>query len=113
MNAKNYVILSVFLGIFLFVLGGCKSKENPFPDHAGGKIFQGLTKVNVNCASCHGTLGGGGMRAPALTKSVKTLKPDQFVATVINGRGGMPAFNKVLQEEEILQIVDWLTKLPD
>lgn len=113
MNVKKYVMLSVFLGVFLSVFAGCTSKENPLPDHEGGQIFLGLKKVNVNCAGCHGDLGGGGMRAPDLIKSVKNLGADKFVAIVANGFGSMPAFNKVLGEDEILQIVDWLIKLPD
>lgn len=114
MNVKKHVMLSVLLGTLLLFLSGCEKKENPFPDHVGGQIFQGLKKVNVNCADCHGSLGGGGMRAPSLTESVKKLSPEQFVTIVTNGGSGtMPAFEKVLEEEEILQIVDWLTKLPD
>lgn len=112
MNVKKYVMLSVFLGVFLSVLAGCTSKENPFPDHEGGQIFLGLKKANVNCAGCHGDLGGGGMSAPDLIKSVKTLGADKFVAVVVSGRGNMPAFNESLEEDEILQIVNWLEKLP-
>lgn len=106
-------MLSVLSGSLLFVFSGCEKKENPFPDHMGGKIFQGLKNVNVKCMGCHGALGGGGMSGPSLTKAVKNLTSDQFVATVIDGRGKMPKFSAVLGEEEILQIVDWLQKLPD
>jgi len=113
MDVKKYFVRSVLLGSFLVAFSACEKKENPFPDHEGGQIFQGLKKVNVNCSGCHGPLGGGGMRAPSLTKSVRNLPPDQFIVTVAKGRGGMPAFDKVLQEEETRQIMDWLQKLPD
>ncbi len=69
--------------------------------------------MNVKCTGCHGTLGGGGMRGPSLTKAVKNMTPDQFVATVTDGRGDMPAFDGMLKEKEILQVVDWLQKLPE
>lgn len=103
------------LGLIALVLLGvtaCEKKVNPFPDHAGGQIFQGLKNVNVKCSGCHGDLGGGGMGGPDLTASVKSMPQDQFVETVMNGRDDMPAFGAVLKEEEILEIFDWLQKLP-
>ncbi len=112
MNVKKYKMLSLCFGVFLLLFSGCSSKENPFPDHEGGKIFLGLKDVNISCSECHGDLGGGGMSGPSLVKSVKNLTPEQFVAVVISGRGNMPAFNKKLQEEEILQITEWLKMLP-
>ncbi len=111
MNVKKWIMLAVISAPLLFVLSGCKKKENPFPDHIGGKIFQGLKTINVKCAGCHGTLGEGGMRAPSLTKGVNNITTEQFVAIVRDGRGGMPAFGSMLKEEEIRQIVDWIKKL--
>lgn len=108
---KNRIVLLAVSGSFLFVLYGCHKEENPFPNHVGGKIFQGQKNVNVRCTGCHGALGGGGMRAPSLISAVKNLTLDQFVATVRNGKGKMPAYGGVLKEEDILQIVDWLQKL--
>lgn len=106
-------MLSMFSGLLLFVVSGCSKKENPFPDHLGGKTFQGLNKADVKCSGCHGDLGGGGMSGPSMTKAAKKMTPKQFVGTVLNGRGGMPAFEGMLEKEEILEIVDWLKKLPE
>lgn len=113
MNMKKYRLLSLFFGVSLLLLSGCTSKENPFPDHEGGKIYLGLKHMNIRCSGCHGDLGGGGMSGPSLVKAVKNLKTEEFVATVISGRGDMPSFNKKLQEEEIIQIVEWLKMLPE
>lgn len=98
--------------LVLFLFTACEKKENPFPDHMGSKIFQGKKSAKVNCASCHGDLGGGGMRAPNVVKAVKNLTAEQFSGVVKNGKGNMPPFKDLLEEEEITEIFDWLKKLP-
>ncbi|MFQ5587502.1 MAG: c-type cytochrome [Nitrospiria bacterium] len=110
----QHVLTKLFIvGIpLILALAGCEKKENPFPDHLGGQIFQGNKMVNVNCANCHGPLGGGGMRAPNLSNSAKNKASEQFIETVIKGRKGMPAFGAVLKEDDVLQIIDWLKKIP-
>lgn len=103
---------TTMLILVLFIFTACEKKVNPFPDHMGSKIFQGQQNAKVNCANCHGDLGGGGMKAPNVAKAVKNLTAEQFSGIVMNGKGSMPPFADTLKEEEILEILDWLNKLP-
>ncbi len=115
MDKKNRNVLLKFTVAAVFLMlnvTGCEKKENPFPDDVGGQIFQGNKIVNVKCSGCHGALGGGGMSAPKLLDYVKNASSEEFVETVIKGRGGMPPFDGLLKEDEVLQIIDWLKKLP-
>jgi hypothetical protein len=104
----------IILSFFLFLVSGigCEKKPIPLPDHPGGQIFHGIKRADVRCAKCHGDRGEGSARAPALVQSGKTLPPSLFVATVLEGRNRMPPFRSVLTEAEILEIVDWLSKVP-
>ncbi len=116
MRNKNlfFTLKWPLFGIFLLIaFSACEKKENPFPDHVGGQIFQGTKIVNVKCSGCHGALGGGGMSAPGLIKAAKDQSPEAFSETVLKGRGGMPAFDGVLKEDDVLQVIDWLQKLPN
>lgn len=103
------VLLPVFLSLLVM---SCEKKQIPLPDHPGGQIFHGIKRADVRCAKCHGDRGEGSARAPALVQSGKTLPPERFVATVLEGRGRMPPFRSVLTEAEVLSIMDWLSKIP-
>ncbi|MFQ5597934.1 MAG: c-type cytochrome [Nitrospiria bacterium] len=110
---KPYLLFSwVFILIFSSFSQGCTTKETPLPDHLGGKIYQGRMRLDVKCHGCHGWLGEGGRNAPPLVQFGRTISHDKFVDAVIFGRGSMPAFESVLSKNEILEIIDWLEKIP-
>jgi mono/diheme cytochrome c family protein len=63
-----------------------------------------------NCAACHQPAGQGVKGAfPALAKS-KFVTGDQtaLVSTVLNGRGGMPAFNTDLTPEDLASVLTYI-----
>lgn len=105
------VLLIVFV---IFNLFGCTEKETPLPDHLGGQLFQGKIRLDVKCHGCHGWLGEGSLQAPPLVHSGRIkIPPKKFIRTVLFGRGVMPAYQTVLGEKEVLQIIDWLKRIPE
>ncbi len=107
-----YLIYSVLLLVTVTLASaGCTKKETPFPDHPGGKIFQGKFRLDVKCHGCHGWLGEG-RSAPTLVQFGRTIVHKKFIDTVLRGKGGMPSFGSVLNEADVRQIIDWLEKIP-
>jgi len=106
--SATFMTISLLMG---FVVG-CEKKPIPLPNHPGGQLFHGMKRADVRCAKCHGDRGEGSVKAPALVQGGKTLSQDQFVATVMEGRNRMPPFRSVLTEDEIISIMDWLSKVP-
>lgn len=63
-----------------------------------------------NCAACHQPRGEGIAGAfPALAKSVFVKgDPKLVAATILNGRGGMPAFRSDLNDAEIATVLTFV-----
>jgi mono/diheme cytochrome c family protein len=74
---------------------------------AGG--VDGAVIFGQRCAGCHGGDGSGGIGPRLAGGRVVADFPDpqQQIAVVTNGRGGMPAFGKRLSGEEIAAVVDY------
>jgi len=103
-----------FFIVLLCGFSGCAEKESPLPDHLGGQLFQGKRRLDVKCHGCHGWLGEGGSQAPPLVYSGRMIiPPKEFISRVLHGGGGMPAYQSALGEKEILQMMDWLRKIPE
>jgi mono/diheme cytochrome c family protein len=60
-----------------------------------------------NCQACHGAGAMGGM-GPKLAKNPILKHEDLFWDTVLHGRGPMPAWGSVLNQQEIADIHAWL-----
>lgn len=70
----------------------------------------GQSLFNDNCAACHQKTGMGVKGAfPALAgdKLVKGPAP-LLVTTVLNGRGGMPAFKSDLTDAQLAQVLTYI-----
>lgn len=100
----------LFATLLLFFIG-CEKKEIPLADHPGAQIYHGIVRADVRCYRCHGDIGTGTSRAPALIAMGKTIERPLFIKTVLNGRNNMPPFSSVLSEAEIESIADWLEKV--
>ncbi len=92
----------------LLLLLACESKPIPLGTYPGAQIFNGMVRADVRCYRCHGEIGQGTSRAPALTTNGKTIPHDLFIKTVLNGRDRMPPFDSVLSEKDIGEIIKWL-----
>ena len=74
---------------------------------AGG--IDGAAIFGQKCSGCHGGDGSGGIGPRLAGGRVVADFPDpqQQIAFVTNGRGGMPAFGQRLSPEEIAAVVDY------
>lgn len=67
----------------------------------------------THCASCHGASGISVMpNAPNFARGESMLQPDPVIATSIrNGINAMPAFQGVLSDSDIMNVVVYLRTL--
>jgi cytochrome c551 len=78
------------------------------PAGAGAAAIDGAELYRANCASCHGSDGGGRL-GPQLADRVVDRFPNASdeVLVVTVGVGGMPSFGDRLTPEEIAAVVDY------
>lgn len=104
-------LLAIVFGAVL-ILGACggdnsnknnnaNSGDNSTPMSAGEEAY-----VKNNCASCHGAdlSGGAGV---SLEKVGSELSAEEIEDVIENGKGRMPAQNKV-SDEDRAEIAEWL-----
>ncbi len=103
-----------------------KTRARPFPKAAlglaclvavasaqAGDVLRGADLYRQHCSACHGTGGKPVLpTAPDFTRHDALLKPDlMLLAAIRRGRGAMPAYDGVLRERDILDIVTHLRTL--
>ena len=73
----------------------------------GGKVFE------IYCAQCHGSAGQGVIPgAPKFNRGERMLQPDiALMTTIKRGKNAMPAFQGVLRDREILDVIAFLRTL--
>lgn len=78
-----------------------------------GDVLRGATLYGQHCSSCHGSGGRPVLpTAPDFTRQGALLKPDlALLASIRRGRGAMPAYEGVLRDSDILDIVTHLRTL--
>jgi cytochrome c6 len=82
------------------------------PVHAADVIKGGETYARL-CANCHGQGGRPVMQgAPNLSRVDALMKPDAvLMQSIRSGRNGMPGFQGMLRDNEILDVVAYLRTL--
>ena len=92
----------------LFLFAG--SADSGAGDNASdGPADVGAVVYSDNCASCHGSDGGGSI-GPALADGlVVDAYPDiaDQIVVITEGRGGMPPFDSRLTPEEITAVAEY------
>jgi len=88
---------------------------------AGRAAELGAKVYSTRCALCHGAKGNGdGPAAAGLNPKprahtdkayMSTLTDEQIVAVIRNGKGTMPAWGKILSEEEIQAVAKHVREL--
>lgn len=79
------------------------------PAAAGGATGElGPDVFAANCASCHGPSGGGGA-GPRLAGNPRAANANNVRDAVSFGRGMMPGFASLLNEEEIEAVVEYVS----
>ena len=78
-----------------------------------GDTVRGAELYRQHCASCHGAGGRPVLpNAPDFTRHTALLKPDlALLASIRRGRGAMPAYDGVLRDRDILDVVSHLRTL--
>lgn len=81
------------------------------PDGGGqeGNASAGESVFAENCASCHGTTGGGGS-APSLQRAELAEDRDRVADQIINGGGGMPPFGDQLSDQQIADVTAYVVE---
>lgn len=106
--SKISKILDAKLGLFAFfllVFG---------PGNAGAAdTFKGGELYAVHCVSCHGASGVNVMpNAPNFAQSESLLQPDfLLLSSIKNGKNAMPAYQGILTDQDILDVIVYLRTL--
>ena len=80
----------------------------PEPDATGEEIYLQL------CSRCHGDDLQGGIGPPLGPGSNAAEQPDAFlVITVEHGRGRMPSFSTVLDDQQLERLIGFLREEQD
>ena len=76
-------------------------------------VIKGGELYRQHCASCHGPNGRPQMvGAPDFSQPTALLKPDMtLLQSIRNGKGAMPAYQGLLRDRELLDIVAHLRTL--
>lgn len=84
--------------------GAAQAPAGTQPGVAGGEIFA------TNCAACHQPQGEGIEGAfPKLAGNTFVAgDPKAVVATLLNGRGGMPSFRDDLKDDQLAAVASYI-----
>lgn len=99
-------ILKIFLALLL-AFGAGNSYAADIAN--GGKLYA------KHCATCHGVKGVNVMPdAPNFSRSESLLRPDVFIlAAIKQGKNAMPAYQGMLKDMEILDVIAYLRTLEE
>lgn len=95
-------------------------RGNPIPAD-GASRERGRKLFEANCAGCHGSSGRGNGPAAArletlpadLTAMARQHPDGDFAWKIANGRGVMPAWKRILTENQIWDLVNFVQSLGD
>ena len=89
------------------VLMGCAGLAQAADSLKGAKIY------NLRCADCHGSGGSPNMPGvPDFSRNQGLMQNDlTLVKTISVGKGMMPAFQGVLTEQEIFDVIAYIRTL--
>ena len=92
-------------GLGLAVAAGAQTAPG-----AAGAASTGKAGFETNCAACHQADGKGIPGAfPALANNAFVQGPPEIVVkTILDGRGGMPAFRRDLHDDQLAAILTYV-----
>jgi mono/diheme cytochrome c family protein len=67
---------------------------------------RGLVQYQIDCAGCHGQLGGGNSATPALASSLSTLSDAEVLRAIIEGRGAMRP--RRVSDQDAADVLAWM-----
>lgn len=105
----------------MFTLLGCKSALPPSKPLAelNTQENRGYTVFQSNCASCHYADSEKGLHGPGLQGLFKKpylpsgapANDDRITSAIQHGRGMMPAFGNVLDDQQLSNLIAYLHTL--
>jgi cytochrome c6 len=83
------------------------------PASYAADVAKGAQIYAQHCAACHGPTGVSVMpNAPNFARSERMLQPDfQLLMAIKSGRNAMPAYNGVLADRDIFDVIAYLRTL--
>lgn len=76
-------------------------------------VAAGQMIYNMHCVPCHGVRGESVIpNAPSFARGDRLMQPDMgLMMTIKAGKNGMPSFNGILRDQQILDVVAYLRTL--
>ncbi|GEM_PF-3389300 len=121
MNSKAIIFFSILFLFALLLIVVYLNSTDPFKNRPSQKAQTagqeasnphahdpGLTLFEQNCASCHGPMGQGKGRYPALLNN--RLSVDQIKAIIHKGKGEMPPFPK-FKDQDLTILAQFVRRL--
>lgn len=114
MSNKPVLFFTGLMTLALIIIVAYQVKNNPTPPLSATQQKQvmaqseGLALYGQYCARCHGAVGEGKGVYPTLRGT--TVPNNQIALLVRNGRGDMPAFPE-LTDEQVHKLVAFVAKL--
>ncbi|WP_227793362.1 c-type cytochrome [Paenibacillus guangzhouensis] len=102
---------ALMLGTALLVLSACGSSGGSAKTEATVEGPEAtVTLFKQKCMSCHAADLSGRMGPDTnLTKVGAKMTKEEIVTQIAEGSNKMPAFKKMLEQQEIEQLADWLS----
>ena len=106
---EGLVAAAVVVFVVLLFINDPTPPPAVHPDVVAAAGADGAAVFGQSCAGCHGGDGSGGIGPRLAGGRVVANFPDpqDQIAVVTNGRGGMPAFAERLSAEEIAAVVEY------
>jgi cytochrome c oxidase cbb3-type subunit 3 len=74
-----------------------------------GDASSGASLYASSCSGCHG-VDGEGVSAPAMAEVVSENSDEEIVSAIYSGEGsGMPAYGGTLSDQDIADLLEYLT----
>jgi mono/diheme cytochrome c family protein len=117
-NNKILAVLSYFLLIMTYGFAEMNAKRPVSKEITGyvvtdpntpgyDVIRHGKAVYDANCVMCHGEDGKKGL-AGAKDLSISSLNDNEKITVIMNGKGAMSPYKKVLSEEDIKAVVQYI-----
>ena len=94
-------------GLLVLLVAGCGDRYDEIIQLEGDPVV-GQFIYEGNCVSCHGAEGEG-VSGPALTERVAVLTSTEILQAIDEGPGDMPAFDGEFDDQEMADLLEYLT----
>lgn len=105
-------LLMVCAVVTVVVAAGCSSappKEETRLDTQAAEYPEAVALYKKSCISCHAADLQGRV-GPNLQQAGSKFTADELANLISEGKGGMPAYKKSLNAEEIQALAEWLAQ---